>query len=55
MLIVSRPFDMRSIVASWRASWGIHSSPMRTARSRLICSVWVAMAAANAVASMPSS
>ena len=55
MLIVSRPFDIWSIVASWRASCGTHSSPMRTASSRLICSVCVAMAAANAVASMPSS
>ena len=55
MLIVSRPFDIWSMVASCRASWGIHISPMRTASRRLICSVWVAMAAANAVESMPSS
>ena len=36
MLIVSRPPAMRSIVAIWRASWGGHISPMRTAISRRI-------------------
>ena len=54
MLIVKRPCAIWSMVASWRASWGSHISPMRTASSRLICSVCVAMAAANAVESMPS-
>ena len=55
MLMFSRPVANWSIDASCRASWGSHISPIRTASSRWICSVWVAIAAANAVESMPRS
>jgi hypothetical protein len=54
MLMHNRPSANWSIVASWRANCGNHISPIRTASSRLMCSVWVAIAAANAVESMPS-
>ncbi len=54
MLIVSLPSANWSIVASWRASCGNHISPIRTASSRLIVSVCVAIAAANAVESIPN-
>ena len=54
MLIVSRPPANWSIEANWRANCGNHISPMRTASNRLMSVVWVAIAAANAVESMPS-
>ena len=53
MLTVSRPPAIWSIVASWRASCGAHISPIRTASSKWICWVAVAMAEAKATASMP--
>jgi hypothetical protein len=53
MFTVSRPLANWSMEANWRANWGSHISPMRTASNKLMFSVWVAMAAANAVESMP--
>ena len=53
MLIVSRPPSISSIVASWRASWGGHISPMRTAVSSCIRRRCGAMPAANATESIP--
>ena len=54
MLIVSRPPRIWSTVASWRASWGGHISPIRTASSSRMRRSSGAMPAANATESMPS-
>ena len=54
MLTVSRPSSIWSIVASWRASCGGHISPIRTATSSCIRRSSGAIAAANAIESIPS-
>ena len=53
MFTVSRPPSIRSMVAIWRANWGSHNSPIRTASSSRIRSVRGAIPAAKAVASIP--
>ena len=54
MFTVRRPPRIESRVASWRASWGTHVSPARTATSSLQFLTCGAMAAAKATVSIPS-
>ncbi len=53
--MVSRPAEMSCNVEICRANCGATTSPVRTASNNLIRSVTTLAAAANVVASMPSS